>query len=85
MILCLPLGKWHAIKRFAAFVLGHVDPALIRGLLIPALQAVSAKTGLVHHVNVLHVGAVFHQVFLQTTKGSSFEFDLFLCVHFIFL
>jgi len=63
----------------------HVDTALIGGLLVPARKTVSAKAVLVHHVDVLHVFAIFHKMFLKTTKGGGLKFELGLSIHFAFL
>src|SRR6056297_1143876 len=76
-----PLIHAHAIENFTRFHLVHVDAAGVRRLLIPATQAIAAEAGEFHHVDVLHIRPVFHQVLTQAAKGRRFEFHAGLFIH----
>src|SRR5690554_776431 len=66
LILRLPFVHGHPIENLARFVFAHLDSARVRGLLIPTAQAIAAKSGEVHHIDILHIGALFHQVLTQS-------------------
>jgi hypothetical protein len=46
-------------------------PSVRGGFLIPAAQAVAAEPGQVHHVDVLHIGAVLHQMLNSRRKAAA--------------
>jgi hypothetical protein len=50
------------VNRLARLVLAHREAARFRGFAIPVGQAVAAEAGQDHQVDVLHVGAVVHEV-----------------------
>src|SRR6056297_333227 len=77
----LPLVIRHSIIGVACRILGHLDAALMRGLLIPATEAVAAEPGEVHQVDILHVGALVHQVMAQLAECGGLELGAGLVVH----
>ena len=70
LVLVAPFAKGHAIEGLAAIILGHLDPALNGGLLIPAAQAVSAETCKVHHVDILDISALSEMVAQAAERGG---------------
>src|SRR3546814_17635290 len=64
-----PLAVRHAVNVFARLVLAHRRALGIGGFTQPVGQAVAAKAGQIHQIDVLHVGALA-PVLKQTTKGQ---------------
>lgn len=81
----LPVVIGHAVEDFARLFLAKGDTPFGGGFLIPATQAVPAEARQVHEVDVLHLGAIFHEMLAQAAEGGGFEFDFGLAVHLSFL
>src|SRR5580700_1316904 len=73
LIFRLPGLIRHAVDRLAALVLGHADALVVGGVLEPVGEAVAAKAGEVHQVDVLDVGPLA-QVLDKAPEGGGLEF-----------
>jgi hypothetical protein len=71
----------HAVKGFAPFFFGHVLAQFICGFLVPAAQTIATKPSKVHHVDILDILTILHQVFLQPAKCGGFDLGAGLIVH----
>src|SRR5471032_2353288 len=80
LVLGFPLAVRHAVNHFTGSVEAQVDLLFIGSGLVPLRQAVTAETGEVHQVDVLHILAAV-QVRDQSTKGGGFKFEAFLIGH----
>src|SRR5688572_28688301 len=58
LVLGLPLVVRHAVDDLARLGIGDLDALLARLFAVPARQAVAAEAGQIHHVDILHVGAL---------------------------
>src|SRR6516225_8152318 len=68
-----PFVIGHAVDDLAALLLGHRDSLGVGGIFHPVGEAVAAKTGQIHQIDVLHVGARA-QVLDQAAVDGGFEF-----------
>src|SRR5262249_43172793 len=72
LIARLPFGIGHAVNDLAGGVLVELDAAGLRGLLVPVRQAIAAKAGEIHEVDILDV-VTLAQMFEQPPKRRSFQ------------
>src|SRR3954469_9124631 len=82
LVLRLPLVIRHAVNVRAAVLLREGEPALVRRILQPVREAVAAKAGEVHEVDVLHVGALA-QMLRQPPEGRRFQLRSGLVVEMV--
>jgi len=75
LVLGLPLLVRHAVDHLARTVLAELETLLAGRLLIPIGQAVAAKAGHVHEVDVLHL-MVLAQMADQAPEGRCFQLGL---------
>ena len=75
LVFRLPFGVVHAIDGGARRLFIHLYLAFTGSLAIPARHAVPAKTGQVHHIDILNVGA-FLKMRDKAPEGGGFEFGL---------
>src|SRR5215831_10813388 len=80
LVLRLPLVIGHAIDDLSRFGVAEREAAFLGGRAIPFREAVPAKAGKVHQVDVLHVRALA-QMRDQPPEGGGFQFDARLVVH----
>ena len=73
LVFGFPLAEWHAVENLARFLFADLDPTLGGGFIIPIAEAIPAKARVVHHVDILNIGALA-QVIAQAAKGGGFEF-----------
>jgi hypothetical protein len=76
----LPLRVGHSVNRFPRVRVAEFDPSFLGGGAIPLRQAVSAETGEIHHVDILHVRALT-KVLNQTAKRGRLDLELSSFVH----
>src|SRR5262245_36007154 len=75
LILGLPLLIGHAVNHLAGAILAELKPLFARRLLVPIGEAVAAKPGHVHEVDVLHLMALA-QVSDQAAERRRFQLGL---------
>src|SRR5260221_7655591 len=80
LIPLLPIVIRHAVDDLAGFRIAERDALLLGRRAVPLGQAVAAKAGQVHEIEVLHVGALA-QMRDQVPKRRSLELRTRLVVH----
>ena len=75
-----PIFIRHTVYIFPCFILGNFKPARGSSFLNPSRQTISAETGQIHHIDILHISAGLKMV----TKGSE-GCCLKLCLFFWFI
>src|SRR3974377_410513 len=80
LIFRAPFLVRHAVDDLAALVLAHRKALRVRRLLHPVGQAVAAEASQIHHVDVLHVGALA-QMLDQAAVDRGFEFGEGLVIY----
>ena len=73
LILGLPFLVGHAVDDLPRFRVGQPDALRLGFLAIPAAEAIPAKAGEVHQVDVLHVGSLA-QMLNQAAECGGFQF-----------
>src|ERR1700684_811743 len=61
LVFRLPFLIGHAVDDLARLGIGQLHALLFGRLAVPARQAITAETGQIHHVDMLHIGS-FPQV-----------------------
>ena len=75
LVFGLPFLIGHAVDDLPHLRISQPNPFRFRGLAIPAAQAIPAKTGEIHQVDVLYVGS-FAKVRHETAECGGFQFGL---------
>src|SRR5260370_9790062 len=75
-----PFVIGHAIDDLPRFGIGQRKAAIFGFGAIPFRQAVAAKAGQVHQIDVLNIGS-FAQMFHEPAEGCGLEFGAGLVVH----
>lgn len=78
--LLLPLINGHAVNVLLCLAVIHIHCLGFGRSQVPFCQAVTAESGQVHQVDILHIGPVL-QVFDQSAKCRGFNFNLLLSGH----
>ena len=80
MVFSLPLAVRHTVYRFTRGLVAHIEtPFRCRGA-IPFGQAISAKAGQIHDIDILNIGS-FAEVRDEATKYRGLQLDFTGLVH----
>src|SRR5699024_5785420 len=80
LMLRLPVSIRHAVNALAGILITDFDTAQLGLGAKPFRQAVAAKAGQIHQIDILHVAALL-QVGDQVAKGGGFNLDTGIFIH----